>query len=152
MRGIGRGGPWKSRCFWALKWHERSQCHLGPKKSIKTTGTLVVLCTRVLLCSVVVCKRGLRSPWPGFKSRPTQFCVTGSEDRVLWWVWVPVWVSSVGGIVVSIAAFKAGNPGSIPGRRSFVLQVLKTESYEFESHSVSEVRWYSGEHSCLQSR
>ncbi len=30
-------------------------------------------------------------------------------------------------------------------------QVLKTESYhEFESHQVSEVRWYSGEHSCLQ--
>ncbi len=26
MRGIeiGRGGPWKSRLFWALKWHERS--------------------------------------------------------------------------------------------------------------------------------
>ncbi len=22
-RGIGRGGPWKSRPFWALKWHER---------------------------------------------------------------------------------------------------------------------------------
>jgi hypothetical protein len=55
--------------------------------------------------------------------------------------------------VVSIAAFKAVNQGSIPGRRSFVLQVLKTESYhEFESHSVSEVLWYSGEHSCLQSR
>ncbi len=55
--------------------------------------------------------------------------------------------------MVSIAAFKAANPGSIPGRRSFVLQVLKTECYvEFESHSVSEVGWYSGEHSCLQSR
>jgi hypothetical protein len=77
MRGIGRGGP--SRLFWALK----CECHLGPKKSrfsgptpsnapskdvaplkiikyraIKTTGTLVFLCTRVLLCSVVVCKRG----------------------------------------------------------------------------------------------
>jgi hypothetical protein len=44
-------------------------------------------------------------------------------------------VRSVGGIVVSIAAFKAVNPGSIPGRCSFVLQVLKTESYdEFESY------------------
>ncbi len=31
-------------------------------------------------------------------------------------------------------------PGSNPGRRSFVLQVLKTESYhEFESQSGSEV-------------
>ncbi len=51
----------------------------------------------------------------------------------------------------TVAAFKLVNPGSIPGRRSFVLQVLKTESYhEFESHSVSEVRRYSGEHSCLQ--
>ena len=55
--------------------------------------------------------------------------------------------------MVSIAAFKADNPGLIPGHSSFVLQVLKTESYhEFESQSVSEVRWYSGEHSCLQSR
>jgi hypothetical protein len=32
-RGIGRGGPWKSRLFWALKWHEWSECHLGQKKS-----------------------------------------------------------------------------------------------------------------------
>ncbi len=32
-------------------------------------------------------------------------------------------VRSVGGIVVSIAAFQAVDPGSIPGRRSFVLQV-----------------------------
>ncbi len=55
--------------------------------------------------------------------------------------------------MVSIAALKAVNLGLIPGRRSFVLQVLKTGCYnEFESHSVSEVRWYSGEHSCLQGR
>ncbi len=54
--------------------------------------------------------------------------------------------------MVSTVAFKSINPGSILGQRSFVLQVLKTKSYdEFESHSVSEVRWYSGEHSCLQS-
>jgi hypothetical protein len=73
------------RLFWALKWHVRNECHLGPKKSrflgptpsnapsndvaplktikysisaIKTTGTLVVLCTQVLLLCVVVCKRG----------------------------------------------------------------------------------------------
>ncbi len=39
-----------------------------------------------------------------------------------------------GGTLVSIAAFKAGTPGSIPGRCSFVLQVLKTESYH-ESRS-----------------
>ncbi len=32
-RGIGRGGPWKLRLFGALKWHEWSECHLGPKKS-----------------------------------------------------------------------------------------------------------------------
>jgi hypothetical protein len=55
--------------------------------------------------------------------------------------------------VVSIAAFKAVNLGPIPDRCSFVIQVLKTESYHvFEFHSVSEVWWYSGEHSCLQSR
>ncbi len=78
MRGIGRGGLWKSWLFWALKWHEQNECHLafGAKKvkifrahlekwcctpqnhyvpRHKTTGTLVVLCSRVLLCSVVVC-------------------------------------------------------------------------------------------------
>jgi hypothetical protein len=33
LRGIGRGGPWKSRLFWALKWHERSECYFGPKKT-----------------------------------------------------------------------------------------------------------------------
>jgi hypothetical protein len=44
----------------------------------------------------------------------------------------------VGGIVMSIAAFQADEPGSIPGRCSFVLQVLKTESYyEFESSLVT---------------
>jgi hypothetical protein len=70
MRAIERGGPWKSRLFWALKWHRRSECHLGQKswdvapfkiityRAIKTTGSLVILCTRVLLFSVVVCKRG----------------------------------------------------------------------------------------------
>ena len=27
-----RGGPWKSRLFWALKGHEPiGECHLGPK-------------------------------------------------------------------------------------------------------------------------
>ncbi len=58
-------GAWKG---WALK----IETFLGPKKSnapsndvaplkpikykpIKTTGTLVVLCTRVLLCVVVCC-------------------------------------------------------------------------------------------------
>jgi hypothetical protein len=30
-RGIERGGPWKSRLFWALKWHERRECLLGQK-------------------------------------------------------------------------------------------------------------------------
>ncbi len=119
-------------------------------QSFLNSGTLVILCTRVLLLCVVVCKGGGEVSLTGFISRPTQFCVTGSEDRVFWWVRVPGRVRSVGGLLVCIAAV---NPGSIPGRRSFVLQVLKTESYhEFESHSVSEVRWYRGEHSCLQSR
>ncbi len=122
-------------------------------QSFLNSGTLVILCTQCCCC-VLLCVRGVgRSPWPRFKSRPTQFCVTGSEDSVSWWVRVPVRVRSIGGIVVSIAAFKAVNPGSIPSRCSFVLQVLKTESYhEFESHSVSEVWWNSGEHTCLQSR
>jgi hypothetical protein len=55
-----------------------------PKKimsqSFLNSGTLVILCTRVLL----LCVRGVgRSPWPGFKSRPTQLSVTGSEDSVM---------------------------------------------------------------------
>ncbi len=51
----------------------------------------------------------------------------------------PILCLKCGGTAVSIAAFKAIVPGSIPGRCSFVLQVLKTESYdEFESQSESE--------------
>ncbi len=84
-RGIGRGGPWNLRLFWALKWHEQSECHLGPKKSrfsgptpsnapsndvalLKTIKykrhknncccvllLCVVMCCCVLLCVVVCC-------------------------------------------------------------------------------------------------
>jgi hypothetical protein len=62
-------------------------------QSFLNSGTLVILCIRVLLLRVVVCKRG---------------------GEVL-------------------------DPVSNPGRRSFVLQVLKTECYdEFESQSGSE--------------
>jgi hypothetical protein len=44
----------------------------------------------------------------------------------------------VGGMVVSIAAYQAVATGSIPSRCSFVLQVLKTESYhEFASGLVT---------------
>ncbi len=54
-------GDWKG---WALKIETRFSkprvIMLHPSKpisisAIKTTGTLVVLCTRVLLCNVVVC-------------------------------------------------------------------------------------------------
>ncbi len=67
-RGIGRGGPWKSRLFWALKSRDSQGpplpmprvMLLHPSKplcisAIKTTGTLVVLCTWVLFCTIVVC-------------------------------------------------------------------------------------------------
>ncbi len=122
-------------------------------QSFLNTGTLVILCTRVLLLCVVVCKRG----WEVSLTR-----VQIPADAVLcyrFWRQSLIMSSSPSQgqkrrcAVVSIAAFKAGNPGSIPGQHSFVLQVLKTECYdEFESHSVSEERWYSGEQSCLQSR
>ncbi len=39
-----------------------------------------------------------------------------------WFLEMESILSSVGGIVVSIAAFQAVDPGSIPGRRSFCLQ------------------------------
>ncbi len=49
-------------------------------------------------------------------------------------------VRSVGSIVVSIAVFQAVEPGSIPGQRSFVLQVLKTEAdHEFVSRTVRSI-------------
>jgi len=32
-RGILGGGGLKIKTFWALKWHKRCECHLGPKKS-----------------------------------------------------------------------------------------------------------------------
>ncbi len=31
-RGIGRGGPWKSRLFWALKWLLAKRVPFGTKK------------------------------------------------------------------------------------------------------------------------
>jgi hypothetical protein len=81
LRGALEGvGPENRDFFWALKWHERasaiwtqkSRDFQGPPlpmpqvmmlhsskplsiSAIKTTGTLVVLCTRVLLCNFVVC-------------------------------------------------------------------------------------------------
>jgi len=64
-RTIGRSRPWKSRLFWALKWQLAKRVPFGSKKvkifrapptssnlSSKKTGTLVFLCTRVLL---VIC-------------------------------------------------------------------------------------------------
>ncbi len=35
-RAIGRGGPWKSRLFGALKWQRAKQVPFGPKKAIKS--------------------------------------------------------------------------------------------------------------------
>ncbi len=31
-RAIGRGGPWKSRLFWVLKWQRAKRVPFGPKK------------------------------------------------------------------------------------------------------------------------
>ncbi len=110
--------------------------------------------TRVLLLCVVVCKRGgevsltrVQIPTDAvlcyrFWRQSVMMSLSPSQGQKRQWYSGEY-----------IAAFKAVNPGLIPGRCSFVLQVLKTESYdEFESHSVTEVRWHSGEHSCLQSR
>ena len=71
--------------------------------------------------------------WSGFGS-PTRACagreVSGRRRRGRLWalsgvslsvggvVWAPSQRCSVGGIVVSIAAFQAVDPGSIPGQRS----------------------------------
>ncbi len=77
------------------------------------------------------------SPSPSHYSVGIHGCMIGVGGGVLQ-LHKKYYVSfrSVGGIVVSIAAFQAVDPGLIPGRRSFVLQVLKTESYhEFESQS-----------------
>ena len=69
---------------------------------------------------------------------------------------------SVGGIVVSIAAFQAVDPGSIPGHRKGPF--LKSSHEMFLCDTRSEKKyggfimiyttrrwWYSGEHSCLPS-
>jgi hypothetical protein len=74
LRGALEGVGPENQEFLGPEMARAKECHLGPKKSmsrvmmlhpskplsisaIKTAGTLVVLCTRVLLC-VVVCKRG----------------------------------------------------------------------------------------------
>ncbi len=60
--GYWKGWALKIETFLGPEMARAKRVQFGPKKvetkAIKTTGTLVVLCTRVLLCSVVVCKRG----------------------------------------------------------------------------------------------
>ena len=81
LRGALEGVGPENLDFFGPKWHKQSECHFRAQKSldfqgsplpmpwvmmlhpskplsisaIKTTGTLVVLCTSVLLCIVVVC-------------------------------------------------------------------------------------------------
>jgi hypothetical protein len=45
--GIGRGGPWKSRLFWALKWLRAKRVPFGPSEYIKSAPH-----TRVLYLAV----------------------------------------------------------------------------------------------------
>ena len=72
----------------------------------------------------------LPSSWPGFDSRPTQWIFFGFYSgnncetwnlrcwSFLFFTVIRVLLQSVGGIVVSIAAFQAVDPGSIPGPRN----------------------------------
>jgi hypothetical protein len=55
LRGALEGvGPENRDFFWALKWHKRSECHLGPKKSILGGGKLkVCLQGEVLVRNVI---------------------------------------------------------------------------------------------------
>jgi hypothetical protein len=67
-KGHWKGWALKTETFLGPEMTREKRVLFGPKKvepskplsisAIKTTGTLVVLCTRVLLCGVVVCKRG----------------------------------------------------------------------------------------------
>ena len=45
--------------------------------------------------------------------------------------------TSVGGVTVSMVAFQAVDPGSIPGRRSFA-ELIAIKKSAFENHALSE--------------
>jgi hypothetical protein len=106
-------GPWNGTSKASAIWAQKSQDFQGPPlpmpqimmlhpskplsiSAIKTTGTLVVLCTRVMLCSVVVCKRGGRPPcscvvWggiqgvvAGWQGSPPPLTIEVSMDAC-WW-------------------------------------------------------------------
>ncbi len=60
LRGALEGVGPENQDFFGPEMPRAKRVPFGPKKvitypAIKTTGTLIVLCTRVLLCSVVVC-------------------------------------------------------------------------------------------------
>ena len=52
------------------------------------------------------------------KKRPKGTTSNYNDNKVEYQYIVPVKIQCVGGIMVSIAAFQAVDPGSIPGRRS----------------------------------
>jgi hypothetical protein len=63
-RDIGRGGPWKSRLFWALKLQRAKRMPFGPKKSrflVKYSNSLLLyiykytMCYAMLLCFLCSC-------------------------------------------------------------------------------------------------
>ena len=53
------------------------------------------------------------------KKRPKGTTSNYNDNKVEYQYIVPVKIQCVGGIMVSIAAFQAVDPGSIPGRRNF---------------------------------
>ena len=53
------------------------------------------------------------------KKRPKGTTSNYNDNKLEYQYIVPVKIQCVGGIMVSIAAFQAVDPGSIPGRRNF---------------------------------
>ena len=63
------------------------------------------------------------------KKRPKGTTSNYNDNKVEYQYIVPLKIQCVGGIMVSIAAFQAVDPGSIPGRRNFY--VFNKEVYGY---------------------
>jgi hypothetical protein len=77
-RAIGRGGPWKSRLFWALKWQRAKRVSFAPKKV--DTSLEVHYCTEKSLL-VYPCHGGSAKSFLIIFTMTSFFIYVGAQNR-----------------------------------------------------------------------
>ena len=74
------------------------------------------------------------------KKRPKGTTSNYNDNKVEYQYIVPLKIQCVGGIMVSIAAFQAVDPGSIPGRRNFYGNYFDNFQGKKIVHAVTRIR------------